>query len=349
MCRPPLSYLAIALSLALGACGEDTPTQSSTLVPGNTASSLAATANSWAPIAPMPGQNGDGPAVGVVPNEGGLSKAYVFGGTNGAGGSGAATRVYDVAKNTWRVISNGTETRVFAFGLNGVGNIGDKLYFSGGQDYGTGTREFTRATWAFDPVTETLTQKADMPLLTAEGVSGVIDNRLYVLPGSCGTNLWPQAGYCQFEPIRKLFRYSPASNQWVSKANAPHYHKGAVGGVIENKFYVVGGVDDQFQATRNLDVYDPATNTWKTLVPLPVVLNGLVGAVLRGQLFVVGTSSSGIKHYAYNPTNNKWVAKAAPSIYGGPAAKVFLKGTSRMLVLQGATVDIGDHSQLYTP
>jgi hypothetical protein len=42
-------------------------------------------------------------------------------------------------------------------------------------------------------------------------------------------------------------------------------------------------------------------------------------------------------------------AKAAPSTYGGPAAKVFLNGTSRMLVLSGATADSPDHSQLYTP
>jgi len=293
----------------------------------------------------MPGTAGQGPAVGVVPNATGPSKAYVFGGTNGAGGSGAATRVYDVATNSWRVIGN----TVYAFNLNGVGNIGDKLYFSGGTDYGSGSLEWTNQTWAFDPVTETLTRKADMPLYTANGVSGVIGDKLYVLPGSCSGNGYPSPGYCAQETIRKLFRFNPVTNIWVTKASCPHFHRGGVGGAIENKFYVVGGVDDQFHLTRNLDVYDPATNTWKSLAPLPTTLGGLVGAVLRGQLFVVGTSSSGIRHYAYNPTSNKWVAKAAPSTYGGPAAKVLLNGTSRMLVLSGADVDIGDHSQLYTP
>ena len=338
--------LALALSVVLAACGDDTPTQpSNALVPSSAQSSLGATANSWSPIAPMPGTAGQGPAVGVVPNATGPSKAYVFGGTNGAGGSGAATRVYDVATNSWRVIGN----TVYAFNLNGVGNIGDKLYFSGGTDYGSGSLEWTNQTWAFDPVTETLTRKADMPLYTANGVSGVIGDKLYVLPGSCSGNGYPSPGYCAQETIRKLFRFNPATNIWVTKASCPHFHRGGVGGAIENKFYVVGGVDDQFHLTRNLDVYDPATNTWKSLAPLPTTLGGIVGAVLRGQLFVVGTSSSGIRHYAYNPTTNKWVAKAAPSTYGGPAAKVFLNGTTRMLVLSGADVDIGDHSQLYTP
>jgi hypothetical protein len=337
-------------AFALGACGEDAPTQpSTTLDPSLTTLSPAATANSWSPIAPMPGTGGQGPAIGVVPASSGPSIAYVFGGTDGNGGSGAAIRVYNVATNTWRVVHNSTETEVFAFDLNGVGNIADKLYFSGGKDYGGGTLAITAQVWAFDPATETLTRKADMPLHTADGVSGVIGDKLYVLPGTCSGDGYPSPGFCAEEPIRKLFRYNPATNIWVTKASAPHYHKNGVGGVIENKFYVVGG-EDRFGPTRNLDVYDPATNSWKTLAPLPVTLHGIVGAVLRGQLFLVGTTVGGsIKHYAYNPTTNTWVTKAAPSIYGGPAAKVFLNGTSRMLVLAGATLDTPDHSQLYTP
>jgi hypothetical protein len=348
--RLPLP-LALGLSVALAACGEDTPTQPSTaLDPSLTAPSLAAISNSWTSIAPMPLQGGQGPAVGVVPNSVGPSKAYVFGGTNGEGGSGAATRVYNVATNTWRVISNATETRVFAFDLNGVGNIGDKLYFSGGKDYGGGTLAITSFVWAFDPVTETFSRKADMPLHTADGVTGVIGDKMYVLPGTCSGDGYPSAGYCAVEPIRKLFRYNPATNIWVTKASAPHFHKNGVGGVINNKFYVAGGQDDLFRPTRNLDVYDPATNTWKTLAPLPTALNGVVGAALQGQLFVIGTNSVGsIRHYAYNPTSNKWNAKAVPSHYGGPAAKVFLNGTARLLVLEGATVDSPDRSQLYTP
>jgi hypothetical protein len=349
-------HLSYTIGLTLGAltfaaCGEDTTTQPSTPAdPSLSPPSLATASNSWAPIAPMPQQNGQGPAVGVVPNSVGPSKAYVFGGTDGAGGSGASIRVYDVATNTWRIISNATETRVFAFNLNGVGNIGDKLYFSGGKDYGGGSLAITSAVWAFDPVTETLSRKADMPLHTADGVSGVIGDKLYVLPGTCSGDGWPAAGWCQVEPIRKLFRYNPTTNIWVTKASAPHFHKNGAGGVINNKFYVAGGQDDRLNPTRNLDAYDPATNTWKTLAPLPIALNGVVGAVLQGQLFVNGTNSSGsIRHYAYNPTSNKWNTKAVPSHYGGPAAKVFLNGTSRLLVLEGATVDFPDHGQIYTP
>jgi N-acetylneuraminic acid mutarotase len=349
-------HLPYAIGLTVGAlgfaaCDEEPTTQPSRPAdPSLAPPSLAAASNGWSPIAPMPLQAGQGPAIGVVPSSVGRSKAYVFGGTDGEGGSGAATRVYDVAANTWRVISNATPTRVFAFNLNGVGNVRDKLYFSGGKDYGSGTLTFTNAVWEFDPVTETLSRKADMPLFTADGVTGVIGDRLYVLPGSCSGDRYPNPGFCAQEPIRKLFRYNPATDIWVTRASAPHFHKSGVGGVINDKLFVAGGQDDHLNPTRNLDVYDPATNTWKTLAPLPAALNSVVGAVLQGQLFVIGTNSVGsIRHYAYNPASNKWNAKAVPSHYGGPAAKVFLNGSSRLLVLEGGTVDIPDRSQLYTP
>ncbi len=206
------------MTIFLAGCGEETPTQpSNTADPDLTAASLATASNTWAPIAPMPGFDGFGPAIGVVPSSTGPSKAYVFGGTNGSGGSGAATRIYDVATNTWSFPKDPFKNQVVVFNTNGVGNIGDKLYFSGGYDYGSGSKEIQSTVWAFDPATETLTRKADMPLHTADGVSGVIGDKLYVLPGTCSGQGWPYAGYCETEPIRKLYRYNPATNIWVAR------------------------------------------------------------------------------------------------------------------------------------
>src|SRR2546425_5541290 len=148
MSRHPSIYLGLASTLALAGCGQDTPTQPSTSAdPDHTVSSLATASNTWAPIAPMPGTGGSGPAIGVVPNSGGLSKAYVFGGTNGEGGSGVGVRIYDVATNTWSLTKDPTADQVYVFNTNGVGNIGDKLYFSGGYDYGSGTALIQSQVW----------------------------------------------------------------------------------------------------------------------------------------------------------------------------------------------------------
>jgi galactose oxidase-like protein len=346
--------VACTMSLfAMTSCGEDTPTQpSTTLGPAHTSPSLATTSNSWSPIAPQDGPMGFGAVVGVVPTSAGPSKAYGFGGTNGYGATGVGIRIYNVATNTWTGPKDPYKSQVYVYSANGVGNIGDKLYFTGG--YTEHDSPYKSAdTWEYNPATDVLTKKADIPLHTADGVTGVIGDRLYVLPATCADFLYPSPGYCAQEDTRQLFRYNPATNVWVTRPAAPHVHRNGVGGVINGKFYVAGGESSQNSGgSTNLDVYDPATNKWTTLAPLPTNLRGIVGTVLQGQLFVTGGTSSGsIRHYAYNPTSNKWNAKAAPTttFWGGAAVKVYLNGTSRMLVISGPTVDDPDESQMYTP
>jgi N-acetylneuraminic acid mutarotase len=338
---------------ALVSCGEDSPTQPSSPADLAPATASAATAsNTWAPIPPMPCCFGFRVSVGAATNPAGQSIAYVFGGTTDYGGTGVAVRAYNVATNTWSVKNPIVPT----FSLNGVGNIGGKLYLTGGYpESGEPTR--SASTWVYDPATDVLTQKADMPLHTADGVTGVIGDKLYVLPGSCYAIGFVAEGYCnQDEFIRKLFRYNPATNIWVTKASAPHYHKHGVGGVIGDKFYVVGGNKDVDPPTRALDVYDPATNSWKTLASLPVALEGLTGTPLKGLLYVTGSvpgSTGSRRMYGYNPTSNNWIIKTAPPAgiggVGNVAAKVFLNGTSRMVVVSGPGNDSPSTSGMYTP
>jgi N-acetylneuraminic acid mutarotase len=349
-------HLSLAAGLALGvmslaACGEDTPTQpSSPADPSLTPPFLATASNSWTPIAPMPCCDGAWVSVGAVPNAAGQSIAYVFGGTNANGHTGSPVRAYNVATNTWSVKTGD----IHAFDGNGVGVIGGKLYFTGGYGEHNVLESASPYLWVYDPVTDVLSQKANPPLRTAEGVTGVIGDKLYVLPGRCAAIGLVLKGYCnQEEFIRKLFRYNPATDIWVTKAPPPHFHKNGAGGVIDNKFYVVGGEDDRLNETRNLDVYDPVTNTWKSLAPMPAAFRYLTGTALRGLLVVAGvtfeTGSASYRTYAYNPTSNKWNSKAPRSSAAGSAAKVFLNGTSRMLVVSGPVVDGPSTSELYTP
>jgi Kelch motif protein len=118
--------------------------------------------------------------------------------------------------------------------------------------------------------------------------------------------------YCQSEPIRTLFRYSPTTNTWSWKRPAPHYHANGAGGVINGKFYVAGGSNNYGSSLEaSLDRYDPATDTWTTLAPLPTA-GAARGAALQGKLFVVVRTTTGRRAYAYDPATNKWTAKTAP-------------------------------------
>lgn len=353
MFRHPQPHLALSLSvLALAACGESqTPTQPGSEVEAAPSTAVAAlTSNTWTSKAAYPrGFGAIGLSAGVVPNASGQSIVYTFGGTDGEGGSCINILAYNVATNTWT--SKGPEPEICTFNLNGVGRIGNTLYVTGGSTFGGGSF-FTgdNTTWAYNAATNHLTTKADTPKLTAEGVSGVIDGKLFVLPGRCATELFPNPGYCETEPFRRLFRYNPATNFWATKKSAPHVHQIGAGGVINGKFYVAGGRDE-----ASLDAYDPATDTWKTLAPLPVG-GEAHGAVLQGKLFVVVTrfvgATSELHAYAYNPGTNTWSNKAAPKFDHPAIVQVTFNGHPALLAVGGVTnapAANANVSELYTP
>jgi hypothetical protein len=310
MFRSPPVQLVFALgSLALSACAEDrTPTQPESGVEAASPAALAAALapNTWTlKAAPPNGLFVNQLSAGVVPDASGQSIVYLLGGRDENGGSGANIVTYKIGTNTWTV--KGFEPRVYVFNSNGVGRIGNTLYISGGEQYNEG-RIIVGTFSAYDPATNTLTAKPLPPKRTAGGVTGVIDGKLYVLPGRCSTDFYPadDPSYCQSESIRTLFRYSPTTNFWSWKRQAPHNHDNGAGGVINGKFYVAGGT-----GVAALDRYDPATDTWTTLAPLPVA-SGAIGAVLQGKLYVVVGSPTGRRAYAYDPATNTWTRKAAP-------------------------------------
>jgi N-acetylneuraminic acid mutarotase len=181
-----------------------------------------------------------------------------------------------------------------------------------------------------------------MPKFTAEGVSGAIAGKLYVLAGQCDSDHWPRAGSCEYVNTRKLFRYDPSTNTWATRQPAPHVHRSAAAGVINGKFYVAGGI-----GTRTLDVYDPTTNTWKTLASIPRS-GAASGTVLGGKLFVIVETSA----YTYNPRNNTWSTRAAPEFAHDAVVRVRINSNPFLVALggnHGAGPATPNPTELYTP
>jgi Kelch motif len=334
MVRSPLIPLVLALgALTLGACAEDrSPTQpaSGTELAPDASVAAALAPNTWTLKAAPNYWFVNGLSAGVVPDASGQSIVYTLGGRDDDGGSGASIARYKIGTNTWSVKSY--EPRVYVYSSNGVGRIGNTLYVSGGETYSGGYWHIDGRFWAYDPATNTLTQKAGPPKNTAEGVTGVINGKLYVLPGLCSTYEYPPYG-CVSGPIRTLFRYSPTTNFWSWKRPAPHYHANGAGGVINGKFYVAGG-----DGVAALDRYDPATDTWTTLAPLPKA-GPARGAVLQGKLYVVvetGTYPTIVRRaYAYDPATNKWTSKAAPRWYHDDIVPITWGGKPFLLAVGG--------------
>jgi hypothetical protein len=338
------AFATVALLACTSENGPTEPEASGTMAPA--ASTVAAAVDIWRERGAHRFGTVIGVSVGVMTNSAGQSVVYGFGGCDVVQSAGAQCTVsriaiYNTVTDTWTF--DGAQAAVWRD--NGVGTIGDKLYSSGGYTTHDPADGLSRQAWAYDPAARRVIQLADMPKATAEGVTGVINGKLYVLPGICDSNRWPQPGYCEQEPIRRLYRYDPATNKWGARRSAPHFHKAGAAGVIGGKLYVVGGLNG-FQPLADLDVYDPATDTWTTRAPIPTG-GRAIGTALQGKLYVIAGSNA----YVYNPGTNKWSSIAAPTWGHDGVVRVVINGKPKLLAVGGlhGPTDIPNNTEVYTP
>jgi hypothetical protein len=333
------TVLSACAAVALLACtSEDGPTEpeaSGTMTPADP--TVAAAVDIWRERGPHQFGPLTGVSVGVLTNPAGQSVVYGFGGCDAAGGDfGQCTEdniaIYNVATDSWTFDA---ASEVAVHRSNGVGTIGGKLYSSGGYTQQDVIDGFTAGAWAYDPVARQATRVASMPKRTAEGVTGVINGKLYVLPGLVDETV-------EQKPIRRLYRYDPATNKWGARRSAPHFHRLAAAGVIGGKFYVAGGL-----GSTDLDVYDPATDSWRTRARIPKA-GRAIGTALSGKLYVVvGTDA-----YVYNPGTNRWSAIADPTWEHDGAVRVVINGKPKLLAVggsQGTSGEAPHNTEVYTP
>jgi N-acetylneuraminic acid mutarotase len=331
-----------------------TPTQGGTVADQPLATSYVLASNTWTTKAPLPEEElyRHDLAAAVVNNANGQSIVYVLGGAYGnVNYPNPATSIlaYDVATNTWTRKS----ARFTGAASNGIGKVGNKLYISGGTDF-FNMRQTSPRLYAYDLTGDRVIRKADMPIGTSEGMTGVINGKLYVLATVCGT---VNGG----ASCRKFFRYDPATNKWTSLPPPPNDHWRGAAAVLNGKFYVAGG--SQFRPHRAFDVYDPVTNSWTSLGLMPPRRPVAQGVALDGRFYVVGIQATDRNTVAYYPPTNTWRNKApfpqgeTGQLISGPqaAVRVMLEGSPRIFTVGSeiysdppATVTLAP-SFLYTP
>lgn len=335
--------------LMLVSCGQDTaPTEPDAGQEVLTASSQAA--GSWTTKSPMPTPRSF-LAGGVANNSSGQPVFYAMGGIDPNTGPVRTVEAYNFATDRWTTRAG---LPLLLDGTNGVANIGGKLYLSGGFFTAPdGHRGTSLRLYVYDPGRNTWTRKADMPRKIAQGITGEINGKLYVLTGSCQ--------YCPNRISRYLYRYDPVTNTWSTALPwSPNAHVSGAGAVINGKFYVAGGRGTDGRVTNKLDVYDPVTNRWTTLAPMPTARAGMAAARLQNKLYVIGNASVDPGEpqgqvEAYDPVTNRWTTKASMGGAGRgdlAAGRVTWAGQSHILAVGGTDVEgssPGDVNQAYTP
>src|SRR3989304_6632954 len=112
--------------------------------------------------------------------------------------------------------------------------------------------------------------------------------------------------------ILVFFDVRAQSGAWIKKATIPTPRVGSSACVINDKIYVLGGINSSYSDIAANETYDPLTNIWEEKQPLPTPRGFLSSAVVDGIIYAVGGGypTSTKKLEAYNPVTNTWTPKA---------------------------------------
>ncbi|MBK9097680.1 MAG: T9SS type A sorting domain-containing protein [bacterium] len=208
------------------------------------------------------------------------NKIYVFGGSMAQFGTSSSTVYeFDLQTGNWTQKADMPDN----IGGAGIAVVGELIYIIGGthkaSSSGDPTAKPVSTIWAYDPVAETWTQKADLPTARLLLSACVIDGKIYAIGGT--TENWENVFYKVVEV------YDPAANIWTQKADMPTGRWGSVACVLDGQIYVIGGRAGANSSTKN-EVYDPVADSWVTKAPMQQDRVGLAGGTIDNKIYVAG-------------------------------------------------------------
>jgi N-acetylneuraminic acid mutarotase len=246
-----------------------------------------------------------------------------------------ALEVYDPSTDRW------ASKAPIPVGLHhvGLGVTGGRLYVVGGyKQSGFSAWQAVATVYAYDPTTDTWTERAPMPTARGALAVSVHDGKLYAIGGYDG-----KANNAAVEV------YEPVRNVWASRPPLPTPRDHLASATASGKVYAIGGRKNG-DYRRNLAVteaYDPATDRWVRVADLPTARSGITASEVGGKIYVFGgESGEGTfrENETYDPASNTWQAMASmPTGRHGLGSAVV---GGRIYVLGGGTTPGGSFSDL---
>jgi N-acetylneuraminic acid mutarotase len=245
-------------------------------------------------------------------------KIYVAGGLlNPRTQFSAHFEAYDPTKNAWTVLRPLPEARhhITLSAVNGL------LYGVGGFTGGFPDWRAQPTMFIYNPVANTWSKGTDLPVARAEGISAVVNDKIYLIGGRIRATEDARLFNDHIDSVRNEV-FDPTTKRWSARANAPTARNSAASAVIDGKIYVVGGrkfLRNPDRTNRqvnvpNLEVYDPKLDRWETRSPMPQAQSGLAATTLNGKLYVFGgeqwTPEQKVlaQSWVYDPKTNVWSA-----------------------------------------
>lgn len=164
----------------------------------------------------------------------------------------------------------------------------------------------------YDPEADTWETKTNMPSARYGMGSGVVNGKIYTFGGWEKLHRSTDTG-----GSTNVFEYDPTLDTWASKTSMPTRRAGAPAFTVDDKIYVIGGVDViPGLGLATVEMYNPTTDSWTTLEDMPTSRHSMCGAVVSGKIYVIGGVSSCITSTAlttveeYDPATNTWTQKS---------------------------------------
>jgi N-acetylneuraminic acid mutarotase len=243
-------------------------------------------------------------------------KIYVVGGLLSPNtGFSAHFESYDPVKDAWTVLRPLPEAR-HHITLSAVTGL---LYGVGGFTGGFPNWRAQPTMFIYNPTSNTWSKGTDLPVARAEGISAVVDDKIYLIGGRVRATEDARLFNDHIDSVRNEV-FDPTTRRWSTRANAPTPRNSAASAVIDEKIYVVGGrkfFKNADGTTRqvnvpNLEVYDPKLDRWETREPMPQAQGGLAATSLNGKLYVFGGEQWVLEQkvfaesWVYDPKTDVW-------------------------------------------
>jgi N-acetylneuraminic acid mutarotase len=159
------------------------------------------------------------------------------------------------------------------------------LYAFGGLD---SSQIPVNTNWAYNPKTDTWTERAPMPTARHHLASAVVDGKIYAIGGrTLGNGINPPGVSVAESNFDKNEMYDPITDTWTAKQPMQDKRSGFAATAYNGQIYVFGG-QDVGGVFESVAKYDPSSDKWTYLTSLPSARMGMEAVALDNKIYTLG-------------------------------------------------------------
>ena len=155
----------------------------------------------------------------------------------------------------------------------------------------------------YDPITDTWTQKANMPT-PRNTVTCVVDGKIYAIGGTAFNNIKKKKPW----RLDTVEVYDPTTDTWAKAKEMNHARDGAAISVVDGKIYIMGGTgwpqlpNHPGPYLSSVEMFNPKTNQWRDIGEMSEPKSGHSASAINGKIYVIGGGFRGNGLYIYLST-----------------------------------------------